>query len=39
VAEALDAVLRQVEGIRSIRWYATTFDRDHGATWFETPLA
>ncbi len=36
---ALDAALREVEGIPSVRWYDQgTFDVDHGATWFDTPM-
>ena len=36
---ALDATLREMEGVQSIRWYEQArFDVDHGATWFESPL-
>jgi hypothetical protein len=36
---ALAAALREIDGVRSIRWYdEAIFNGDHGATWFESPL-
>jgi len=36
---ALDAGLQEADGISNIRWYdQATFDADHGATWYASPL-
>jgi hypothetical protein len=36
---ALAVALREIDGVRSIRWYdEAIFNGDHGATWFESPL-
>jgi hypothetical protein len=36
--KSVDAALRALDGVRSIRWYdQSTFDADHGETWFEAP--